>query len=129
MNKVMLLGRTTKDVEVKYSQSATPVAVARTGLAVKRAFAKQGEQDTDFFNLVLFGKQAENFQKYVAKGQMIAIEGSIRPSTWEKDGVKHHGVDIIVEHFYFTGGKNETGAEQGTGMGSIPSEDDEDLPF
>ena len=67
------MGRLTRDPEVRYSQSATPVAVARYGIAVRRSFVKPGEPDVDFFNIVAFGKAGEFAERYFKKGQMVAI--------------------------------------------------------
>ena len=77
MNKVILMGRLTRDPEVRYSQSANPVAVARYGLAVRKQFAKQGEPDVDFFNIVAFGKAGEFAEKFFRKGQMVAVVGRL----------------------------------------------------
>ena len=102
MNKVILMGRLTRDPEVRYSQSATPVAVARYGIAVRRQFAKQGEADVDFFNIVAFGKAGEFAEKYFRKGQMVAVVGRLQVNTWEdQQKVKHTSVDVVVEEQHF----------------------------
>lgn len=102
MNKVMLMGRLTRDPEVRYSQSANPVAVARYGLAVRRSFVKPGEPDVDFFNIVAFGKAGEFAEKFFRKGQMVAVVGRLQVSTWEdQQKVKHTSVDVVVEEQHF----------------------------
>jgi single-strand DNA-binding protein len=102
MNKVILMGRLTRDPEVRYSQSANPVAVARYGIAVRRQFAKQGEQDVDFFNIVSFGKAGEFAEKYFRKGQMVAVVGRLQVNTWEdQQKVKHTSVDVVAEEQHF----------------------------
>ncbi|MGL4737972.1 MAG: single-stranded DNA-binding protein [Cellulosilyticaceae bacterium] len=102
MNKVMLMGRLTRDPEVRYSQSANPVAVARYGLAVRRSFVKPGEPDVDFFNVVAFGKAGEFAEKFFRKGQMVAVVGKLQVSTWEdQQKVKHTSVDVVVEEQHF----------------------------
>ncbi|MDF2879379.1 MAG: single-stranded DNA-binding protein [Clostridia bacterium] len=102
MNKVILMGRLTRDPEVRYSQSANPVAVARYGLAVRRQFAKQGEQDVDFFNIVAFGKAGEFAEKFFRKGQMVSIVGRLQVNTWEdQQKVKHTSVDVVAEEQHF----------------------------
>ena len=73
MNKVQLTGRLTRNPEIRYSQSAEPVAVTRFGVAVNRKFKKDGEQDVDFINCVVFGKLAEFIGKYFTKGKMIGM--------------------------------------------------------
>lgn len=102
MNKVILMGRLTRDPEVRYSQSASPIAVARYGLAVRRQFAKQGEQDVDFFNIVAFGKAGEFAEKFFRKGQMVSIVGRLQVNTWEdQQKVKHTSVDVVAEEQHF----------------------------
>jgi single-strand DNA-binding protein len=130
MNKVILLGRVTRDPEVRYSQSATPVAVARYGLAVRRQFSRQGDPDVDFFNIVAFGKAAEFAEKYFRKGQMIAIEGRAQVNTWEDaQKVKKTSVDIIVEGQHFAEGKQEQGKQPQEDAFAQQPQDDDDLPF
>jgi len=136
MNKVILIGRLTKDPEVRYSQSAEPVAVARYALAVNRRFKRQGEQEADFINCVALGKSGEFAEKYFKKGQMVGVVGRLQVRSWEgKDGNKHWTTEVVVEEQYFTGGKKESGA--GKSNGTVPegfypideSIEDDDLPF
>ena len=87
MNKVILMGRLTKNPEVRYSQSADPLAVARYTLAVNRRFRREGEPDADFINVVAFGKQGEFAEKYFKKGQMVSVVGRLRRSD-DQDGKK-----------------------------------------
>ena len=102
MNKVILLGRLTKDVELRYTKN-TNNAVASFSIAVNRAFVKQGEErGTDFFNVVAWNKLAESISKYVAKGQQIAVTGRLETRTWEDDqGIKHYVTEIIAEEVDF----------------------------
>ena len=81
MNKVILMGRLTRDPEVRYSQSANPVAVARYGLAVRKQYVKQGEAEADFFNIVAFGKAGEFAEKFFRKGQMVAVVGRLQTNS------------------------------------------------
>lgn len=135
MNKVILMGRLGRDPEVRYSQSANPIAVARYSLAVRKPFAKQGEPEVDFFNIVAFGKAGEFAEKFFKKGQMVAVVGRLQTNTWDKDGVKHTSVDIVVEEQHFAEGKRNT--SEGTSASSDTSsnwptptmEEDDDLPF
>lgn len=149
MNKVMLMGRLTRDPEVRYSQSANPVAVARYGLAVRRQFARQGEQDVDFFNIVAFGKAGEFAEKFFKKGQMVAIVGRLQVNTWEdQQKVKHTSVDVVVEEQHFAESRSSFESNRGVPSGAPeaptstmpPSnnglvgftptmEEDDDLPF
>lgn len=137
MNKVILMGRLTRDPEVRYSQSANPVAVARYGLAVRKPFAKQGEPDVDFFNIVAFGKAGEFAEKYFKRGQMVSVVGRLQTNKWEKDGIPHTSVDIVVEEQHFAESKKSV--EEGTPTSSNTQtssewttpgiEEDDDLPF
>ena len=134
MNKVTQMGRITKDIEVRYSQAAEPLAVAKFSIAVPRKFKRQNEPDCDFFNCVAFGKTAENINKFFAKGRMICVIGSLKNGEYEKDGRKVYTTDIVVEEFYFTGEKKADGEMQGQSVAqqfsatSEPVEQD-DLPF
>lgn len=139
MNKVILMGRLTRDPEVRYSTSATPVAVARYGLAVRRQYTKPGEPDVDFFNIVAFGKSGEFAEKFLKKGQMISIVGRLQVNTWEDaQKAKHTSVDVIVEDQYFAEGKSKnenTSAapsepyQEVQGFAPINGDEDDDLPF
>ena len=105
MNKVILSGNLTRDVEVRHSQSG--VAVARTGIAVKRPFSKD-KDSVDFFNLVTFNKTAEVFQQWLKKGSRVMVEGRLQTNSYEKNGVKHNSVDVLVENVEFAGSNNNT---------------------
>jgi len=147
MNKVILMGRLTRDPETRYSQAAEPVAVVRFGIAVNRRFKKDNEPDADFFDCVVFGKTGEFIGKYFNKGKMIAVIGTLRNSSWEdqQTGQKRWKTEIIVDEAHFaesksasdsrTGGgqADQSGSPQGnqdSGFLSINQNiDDEDLPF
>ena len=104
MNKVILLGRLTKDVELRYTKN-TNNAVASFSIAVNRTFVKQGEErQADFFNVVAWNSLAENISKYVSKGQQIAILGRLETRTWEDgQGIKHYVTEVIAEEVNFLG--------------------------
>lgn len=104
INKVVLLGRMTKDAELRFA-AGTGNAVARFTLAVNRPFKKD---ETDFIQCVAFGKQAETISQYVTKGQQIAISGSVRTGSYDKqDGTKVYTTDIAVDGFNFVGGQRQ----------------------
>lgn len=132
MNKVIFIGRLTKNPEIRYSQSSTPIAIARCGLAVNRRMAKPGEQSVDFFNLVAFGKKAEFFEKYGSKGRLVSIEGRLQQNTWEgQDKVKRTSYDVLIEEVDFLD-KQGTSQSSPEAAGEAPvfmPEDDDDLPF
>ncbi|MCD8036232.1 MAG: single-stranded DNA-binding protein [Clostridiales bacterium] len=106
MNKVILMGRLTRDPEVRYSQGAEPLAVARYTLAVNKRFKRQGEADADFIPCVVFGKQGEFAEKYFRKGQMVSVVGRLQVRNWEdKDGNKRVTTEVVVEEQYFAESK------------------------
>lgn len=139
MNKVILLGRLVRDPEVRYSQGAEPLAVARYTLAVDRPMKKNGEKEADFISCVAFGKLGEFAEKHLKKGQQIAIEGRLQVRSWEdNEGKKRWTTEVVVGAHYFCGKKEESGAAPAAGQ-ATPSdgfypvdediEDDGDLPF
>ncbi len=106
MNKVVLIGRLTKDPEVRYSQAGEPIAVARYTLAVNRRFKREGEPDADFVGCVVFGKGGEFAEKYFKKGMQIAVCGRIQTRTWDdQQGQKHYVTEVVVEDQEFTESK------------------------
>lgn len=137
MNKVILIGRLTKDPDVRYSQGNEPIAVARYSLAVNRRFKKQGEQEADFINCVAFGKAAEFVEKFLKKGMQISIVGRIQTGSYtDKDGKKIYTTDVVVEEHYFTEGKKDSQSSSNTSSDSTEAfypvdenVDDADLPF
>lgn len=104
-NFVILKGRTTKDIELKYSQNN--VAMANFSLAVNRRYVKEGEErQTDFINCQIFGKTAKTFSTYVKKGNEVMIQGRIQTRNYDdKDGKKVYVTEVIVENFEFCGSK------------------------
>lgn len=112
MNKVILMGRLTRDPEVRYSQGNNePLAVARYSLAVNRRFKRQGEQEADFINCVAFGKTGEFAEKYFKKGQMVSIVGRLQVRSWDdNEGKKRWSTDVVVEEQFFAESK---GASEG----------------
>lgn len=134
MNKVVLMGRLTRDPEVKSTASGT--AVTRYSLAVERRYKKDGEQTADFINCVCFGNTAEFAGKYLSKGAKIAVSGRIQTGSYTKDdGQKVHTFDVVVEEHYFGESKggnssaDEAPPEFNTDFASVLPDDDDDLPF
>ena len=112
MNKVELLGRLTKDPEIRYTQSNTPVASFT--LAVNRRFAKEGEQQADFINIVAWNKTAEFCGKYFKKGSQIALVGRIQTRNWEDDnGQKRYATEVVAEEVYFADSKKDITEDNG----------------
>jgi single-strand DNA-binding protein len=107
MNKVVLIGRLTRDPETRVAQGGNQTAISRYSLAVNRSYKREGEPDADFINCVAFGKRAEFVQKYLKKGTQIAISGRIQTGSYDdKDGKKVYTTDIIVDEHYFCGSGN-----------------------
>ena len=109
MNKVILMGRLTKDPEIRYSQGESSTAVARYSLAVNRIFKRNGEPDADFINCIAFGRQAEIAEKYFHKGIRIMIVGRIQTGSYtNKDGKRVYTTDVVVEEQEFVESKAES---------------------
>ncbi|MBO4325568.1 MAG: single-stranded DNA-binding protein [Lachnospiraceae bacterium] len=116
MNKVILMGRLTRDPEVRYSQGANSTAVARYSIAVDRRFKRDGEPDADFFNCTVFGRGAEFAEKYLKQGTKIVITGRVENDNYtNKDGQKVYGTRILVEEQEFAESKNAAAAGSGSG--------------
>ena len=144
MNKVILIGRLTRDPDVRYSQAEESVAVARYTLAVNRRFHRDGEQAADFVSCVAFGKQGEFAEKYLRQGIKIAITGRIQTGSYtNRDGQKVYTTDVVVEEQEFAESKSASeqnagfapadrpapSAAVGDGFMNIPDGIDEELPF
>lgn len=142
MNKVVLMGRLTRDPEVRYG-GANNTAVAKYSLAIPRKFKRDGDQECDFINCVAFGKLGEFAEKYLRKGIKIAIVGRIQTGSYtNKDGQKVYTTDVVVEEQEFAESKNSSGQNNDNGNPSplgpvsdsdgfmnIPDGIDEELPF
>ena len=122
MNKAILMGRLTRDPEVRYSQSDSNMAIARFSLAVDRRYKKQGDTVTaDFFNCTAFGKQAEFVEKYLKKGTKIVVTGRIQNDNYtNKDGQKVYSVQIMVAEIEFAESKASAQSNEGSDGGAQP---------
>ncbi|MCR5688587.1 MAG: single-stranded DNA-binding protein [Lachnospiraceae bacterium] len=152
MNKVILVGRLTRDPEVRYSSGDSAMAIARYGLAVDRRGRRDNsgadQQTADFLNIVAFGRDGEFAEKYLHKGMRILVEGHIQTGSYtNKDGVKVNTTDIVVERHEFVdsksspssassdqfipapGASSPAGSDGGDGFMNIPDGIDEELPF
>lgn len=140
MNKVILIGRLTKDPDVRYSQGDKPTAIARYSLAVDRRFKQDGGQNADFINCIAFGKNGEFAEKYLRQGTKIAITGRIQTGSYtNRDGQKIYTTDVVVEDHEFVESKKAAESENkasqsyqspnGDGFMNIPYGIDEELPF
>jgi single-strand DNA-binding protein len=146
MNKAILMGRLTRDPEVRYTQGENQMAIARYTLAVDRRFNRNGDENTaDFIPCVAFGKAGEFAERYFRKGTKVAVTGRIQTGSYtNKDGVKVYTTDVVVEEQEFAESKNagsnggsDNGNYQsssapvsaGDGFMNIPDGIDEELPF
>ena len=147
MNKVILMGRLTRDPEVRYSAGDNSLAIARYTLAVDRRFKRDGEATADFISCVVFGKQAEFAEKYFRQGIRIVVSGRIQTGSYtNKDGVRVYTTEVIVEDQEFAESRAESEANRssfqsspapgpapsidaGDGFMNIPDGIDEELPF
>ena len=144
MNKVILMGRLTRDPEVRYSQGENATAVARFTLAVDRRF-RRDDASTDFIGCVAFGRNAEFIEKYFRQGTKALITGRIQTGSYtNRDGQKVYTTDVVVEDQEFAESKNASGASDsgfapvsrpqpsaaiGDGFMNIPDGIDEEVPF
>jgi len=139
MNKVILMGRLTKDPEVRYTQTNNTL-VASFSLAVNRRFARQGEErQADFINIVAWSKTGEFCSKYFKKGQQVAVIGRIQTRTWEdENGQKRYVTEVVAEEAYFADSKKDGDTSDfGNTFGEALTQNadfqvtasDDDLPF
>ena len=140
MNKVILMGRLTRDPDIRYTQSNSAqeqTCIARYSLAVNRRFNRDGEQKADFISCVAFGHQAEFTEKYLRKGTKIALTGRIQTGSYtNRDGQKVYTTDVVVEEQEFAESKaaGQTTQQNPTpvsedGLMEIPDGLEEELPF
>lgn len=134
MNKVVLIGRLTKDPELRYTaENQTPVA--KFTIAVDRAFKRQGQPEADFLQVIVFGKVAENVNKYMKKGRLVGVGGRIQTGSWtDQEGKKHYTTDIVADEVQFLDKGNSSPSESNNEFGSYsddfhPVDENDDLPF
>lgn len=144
MNKVFLMGRLTRDPEIRYSQGDDTMAIGRYTLAVDRRFKRDGEANADFINCVTFGRSAEFAEKYLRQGTKVVVSGRIQTGSYtNRDGQKVYTTEVVVEDQEFaesknaagnsgnssgsSGGSSSAGSSVGDGFMNVPS--DEELPF
>lgn len=143
MNKVILMGRLTRDPEINYSQNSNNICIARYTLAVDRRFKQDGGQEADFPSCVAFGKSGEFAEKYLHKGTKVVVTGRLETGSYtNKDGVKIYTTTVIVEEQEFAESKSSqdnagannqqqsaNNSSSGDGFMNIPDGIDEELPF
>lgn len=135
MNKVILMGRLTRDPDVRYSQGVNATTVARYTLAVNRKYSKDNENAADFINCVAFGKNGDFAEKYLHQGTKIVVSGRIQTGSYtNKDGQKVYTTDVVVEEHDFAESKRSSEQEPPVNGGepfmNVPDEmEDDGLPF
>ena len=144
MNKVIMMGRLTRDPEIRYTNGDNAMAVASFSLAVDRRFKREGEPEADFFNCTAFRKQAEFVEKYLKKGTKVVITGSVQNDNYtNKEGQKVYATRIITDEIEFAESKNSQGGgaadpeayrapsapASADGFMNIPGGLDDELPF
>lgn len=134
MNKVILMGRLTRDPEIRYTQGENSLCIARYTLAVDRPRQKDKEASADFISIVAFGKAGEFAEKYFKKGTKLVVSGRIQTGNYtNKDGQKVYTTEIVAEDQEFAESKKSQGeesqGESSDGFVNIPEGIEEDLPF
>jgi single-strand DNA-binding protein len=135
MNKVIMIGRLTRDPEVRYSNEGS--AVSKFSLAVDRRYKREGQPGADFFNCVAFGKTAEFTEKYLKKGTKVVLEGELQNNNYtNKDGQKVYGMQIVVNSLEFAESKSSSNSDRESTQQSdsndfmnVPDVAEEELPF
>ena len=132
MNSVVLIGRLTRDPEVRYTESQ--LAVARFSIAINRVPGRDGQdRGADFPNIVVFGKQAENCERFLTKGRQVAIQGHIQTGSYEKDGRKVYTTDVVADRVEFLEWGDRSQSSSQVSSAGIPEGfqaiDDDDIPF
>ena len=136
MNKIILMGRLTRDPEIRYSQGSNPMAVARYTLAVDKKRKKDDGITADFFRIVVFDRLAEFAEKYLHKGTKILLSGHVQTGTYEKDGVKMPFFEVVAEEQEFAESRSKSRGNEGNNRDNADSDgfmdipdDMEELPF
>lgn len=135
MNKVILMGRLTRDPDMRISQGDNTLTIAKFSIAVDRRFQKNGEKETDFFNCVAFGKLADFVDRYLKQGTKILLTGRVENNNYtNKEGQKVYSVNIMADEIEFAESKNNQDrptpkAADADGFMNIPDAIDEELPF
>jgi single-strand DNA-binding protein len=143
INRAILVGRLTRDAELKYTSGGT--AVSRFGLAInrRRKVGDQWEDEPNFFDIVVWGRTAESLNQYLVKGKQIGVDGELRQNRWEQDGQKRSRVEIHANNIQLLGSRGDSGggaprsqgaasqgaASQGEGGSSYTDDFEDDIPF
>lgn len=129
MNNITLIGRLTRDPEIRYSNNEKSTAIANFSIAVDRKFSREGQQKTDFINCVCFGKTAENLIKYQHKGSKIAVHGELNIDLVEDNGEKKSYTKVKANEIEYLQSKNESAISNNIEPMGFEAIDDDDIPF
>lgn len=133
MNKIILMGRLTRDPEVRYTQTNNTL-VASFGLAVNRRFSQEGQQNADFINIVAWGKTGEFCSKFFKKGMQVSVIGRLQIRNYDdENGQKHYVTEVVAEEVYFADSKKDNDEPENVNQAeldvNIKNEGSDDLPF
>ncbi len=128
MNKAFLIGRLTRDPELRYSSSNA--AIVNFSIAIDRQYTnQQGQRETDFINIVAFQKQAENIKKYLSKGSLVAVDGRIQTRNYDdKDGKKVYVTEVVADRVQFLESKNASSSASGASNDVSPADFQNEIP-
>jgi len=147
INHVVLVGRLTRDAELKFTSSGQAVCKFSLAINRRRKVGEQWEDEANYFDVVLWGRQGESLTKYLLKGKAVGVEGQLRQDRWQQDGQNRSRVEIVAENIQLMGGGGQgsssgqgnqdpgnhgSGTYQGRGGDSGPAQDDgfaDDIPF
>jgi len=138
LNRAILIGRLTRDAELKFINNGT--AVSKFSIAVNRSVKRNDnwESEANFFDVTLWGRQAESLNQYLLKGKMVGVDGELRQDRWQQDGQNRSKVEVIANHIQLLGGGDSGGQRQGSSSQKQPAQtysrenDDgftDDIPF
>lgn len=145
INRVVVVGRLTRDAELKYAQSGLQICKFSVANNYRKKSGEEWVEEANFFDLVLMGRRAEALQRYLTKGTQVAVEGQLRQNRWEQDGQRRSKVEIMVDELQLLGGGSRDGGgsrgpaqrsgNYGSGSGSsydnVSPQDsfEDDVPF
>jgi single-strand DNA-binding protein len=144
LNHVVLIGRLTRDAELKYTSGGQAVCKFSVAVNRRKKVGDQWEDEANFFDIVLWGKQGESLQSYLVKGKMVGVDGELRQDRWQQDGQNRSKVEIIANYIQLLGGGGQSGERQNNNTSSVnvssnaaensfsPSKEDgftDDIPF
>lgn len=123
INRVFLVGRLTRDAELRYTASGTPVAKFSIAVNRSKKSGDQWDEEVNYFDIVLWGKTAESLSKYLGKGKQVAIDGELRQSRWEQEGQNRSKIEIHAANIQLLGGGSGGAGNQSSAQSSGPRQE------